>query len=152
MWQRDGGVDILCAIDGTPHKLRFRFYLDASRTVRLMATGVAGAPAVMVKAEVTAKGVKCSPPKFKGALVTCLRNSADILGEEARTYLRGFTPQCLAMLDLTVARGAMQYVRSLQSPKLAKSPKSITLVKSRISRTSSTRKLENTRRVANHHR
>ena len=104
----------MCAIGGTPHKLRLRFYLDASRTVRLMATGVAGTQAVMVKAEVTAQGVECSPPKFKAALVTCLRNSADMLGEEARTYLRGFTPQCLAMLNLTVARGAMQYVRSLQ--------------------------------------
>ena len=111
MWQRDGGVDIMCAIDGTPHKLRLRFCLDASRTVRLMITGVAGTS--LVSGEVTARGVKCTPPKHRAALVACVRNSAAMLGDEARRYLAGFTPPCRAMLNLDVLSGAVRYVRSL---------------------------------------
>jgi hypothetical protein len=109
MWQRDGGVDILCALGGTQHKLRVRYCLDAQRAVRLIATGAAGSE--LIRAEITGKGIKCTPHKFTQALRACVRNAARLLLEEARKYLATFSPPCRAMLDLSILKGVIRCLR-----------------------------------------
>ena len=108
MWQQDGGVDLACLIDGKTHTIRLRFCLDGERRVRLMGTGVVGRQ--LVRAEIGPRGISVTPRRCKPFLETCVRNSAGALVEEARRYLSRFSPPCRAMLDVSLLKGALQFV------------------------------------------